>query len=206
MFEISGTKVYGLAESLVAAGLPKDTGIIEDFFKKQDDIYHDYNCEIRAEKLGNVPIGSGHDCFLKGIIVQMNIRYPQYFSLQFQRYHFHDIISSQSKMHKILTFNIDKQCNEYTDIRAIELLQECIQQYKKAASIEAKNHLFKRILANTPMGFELTMRVSTNYLQLKTIYSQRVNSDAKRMDEWRIFCNWCESLPYFKQFVLKGGK
>jgi hypothetical protein len=205
MFEITSTRVYGLEESLAAAALPKDTCKVSKIFDAValDNHYEEDNIK-RGRRLGRVPIGSGHDCFLKGIVVQMNIRYPQYFSLQFQRYHFHDIISSQSKMHKMINFDIDEQCNHYTDKRAVAILKEYIERYRFAIDERDKNHIFKQILANTPMGFELTMRVSTNYLQLKTIYFQRVNSDAKRMDEWKIFCEWCENLPYFKEFILKG--
>jgi hypothetical protein len=42
------------------------------------------------------------------------------------------------------------------------------------------------------MGFELWMGISTNYLQLKTIYNQR---KAHKLEDWKYFCNWIESLP-----------
>jgi hypothetical protein len=42
------------------------------------------------------------------------------------------------------------------------------------------------------MGFELWMGISTNYLQLKTIYNQRKHH---KLEDWKIFCNWIESLP-----------
>ena len=32
----------------------------------------------------------------------------------------------------------------------------------------------------------------TNYRELKQIYHQRKNH---RLDEWRVFCNWVETLP-----------
>lgn len=202
MFEITSTRVYGLEESLAAAALPKDISKVAANFNHiaMSERYTEPNLK-RAKKLGKVPIGSGHDCFLKGIIVQMNIKYPQYFSLQFQRYHFHDIISSQSKMHRMLEFDVESQCNQYTDPRAIAILKEYIEAYKNEEAADKKTQIFKNVLANTPMGFELTMRVTTNYLQLKTIYAQRVNSDAKRMDEWEIFCDWCENLPLFKELI-----
>ena len=40
----------------------------------------------RAEKLARTPNGSGHNNFLKGIIVQFDLQYPEYFSPQLQRY------------------------------------------------------------------------------------------------------------------------
>lgn len=38
------------------------------------------------------------------------------------------------------------------------------------------------------------MRVSTNYLQLKTIYKQRRNHKLK--EDWGAICNMIEELPY----------
>ena len=75
---------------------------------------------------GSVPAGSGHDCFLKGVVVQADITAPQYWWLQWQRYHFHDIISSESKMYGILKMNIDVQCNEYVDAPVKEYLKSLL--------------------------------------------------------------------------------
>ena len=41
-------------------------------------------------------------------------------------------------------------------------------------------------------GFELAARMTTNYLELKTIYRQRRNH---RLPDWHMFCDWVESLP-----------
>lgn len=42
--------------------------------------------------------------------------------------------------------------------------------------------------------------MTTNYRQLKTIYFQRKDH---KLDEWHKFCDWCESLPLFKELCLK---
>ncbi len=55
----------------------------------------------RAAKLAKAPVGSGHDTFLKGIVVTAIIDAPTYWWLQASRYHWFDIISSQSKMYQI---------------------------------------------------------------------------------------------------------
>ena len=43
-----------------------------------------------------------------------------------------------------------------------------------------------------PMGYELWAGISTNYLQLKTIYKQR---RWHKLDDWREFCAFIEGLP-----------
>ena len=110
--QIKNVKVYGLEESILASGYPMQTGEpvdLEDIFdpavsKLNNYLYagiDDSKDVVRAKKLAKTPVGSGHNNFLKGIIVQFDLQYPEYFSPQLQRYHWVDIVSSQSKMHKI---------------------------------------------------------------------------------------------------------
>jgi len=54
-------------------------------------------------------------------------------------------------------------------------------------------------MSNLPMGLELTMRVTSNYLQLKSIYHQR---KGHRMSFWKDYCDWVENLPFFRELVL----
>ena len=48
------------------------------------------------------------------------------------------------------------------------------------------------MIYNIPSVFEYTAGMVTNYRQLKTIYGQRKNH---RLNEWKEFCKWIESLP-----------
>ena len=59
--------------------------------------------------------------------------------------------------------------------------------------VRDKRTMFHYILSNTPLGFELWTRISTNYLQLKTIYLQRKNHNLFDWEE--DFCNFIKSLP-----------
>ena len=57
-----------------------------------------------------------------------------------------------------------------------------------------KENLFNIIIANTPCGLMLTARMTTNYLQLKSIVNQRSNH---KMQEWRLLCDYFKTLPMF---------
>ena len=57
-----------------------------------------------------------------------------------------------------------------------------------------KENLFNMIIANTPSGLMLTARMTTNYLQLKSIVNQRSNH---KMQEWRLLCDYFKTLPMF---------
>jgi hypothetical protein len=173
----SNTRVYGFEESITASGYPKAVDVSKTTFSLD-----------RAKKLAACKSGTGHDCFLKGIVVQTNITAPSYWWPQFQRYHFADIISSQSKMHCINSFDIENSCNKYVDPEIKKILSKYVQEYNN----EKTTDNFLKVLSNTPMGFNLTARIVTNYLQLKTIYIQRRNH---KLPEWKEFCKWISSLP-----------
>lgn len=152
------------------------------------NLKHAMKCFKRMELLASCSPGSGHDSALKGITVQMNITAPIYWWAQWDRYHFQDTISSQSTMHRILEMDIEKQCNEYTDPRVIEIVMGLIGEYKELKAVGADKtvleDMFQKIISTTPRGLCLTRRVTTNYLQLKSMDIQR---RGHKLVEWRQF-------------------
>lgn len=194
--EILNTKVYGLHDSIIKSGYPMQTEISFNILTSEmKDTDFD-----RAERLGKTPIGSGHDNYLKGVIVQADFTAPQYWWIQAERYNWFDFVSSQSKMHRILKMNLTKQCNEYVDIRVVNILEEYIELYNNLPKNDnAKRKVFHKIISNTPMGLNLTAGITTNYLQLKTMVFQRRNH---KMDDWSVdFIEWCNSLPMFLDLI-----
>ena len=185
MSSINNVSIYGLEESIAASGYPMSTEIMNlvDLKKASEKDYQ------RANKLGSTPIGSGHDQFLTSIIVQFDLTFPLKAWVELQRYHFIDFCSSMSTMHRISKMDLNKSCNQYVDKKILDLLQELIYNYNENPT----NENFYKLIYNIPSGFEYTARLTTNYRQLKTIYSQRKNH---RLPDWRIFCDWIEELPY----------
>ena len=92
MLEIKNIQVFGLERSFKASGNPMKLGEINTTIN--ESISSDID---RAYKLGSSLSGSGHDNFMKGIIVQFDIKYPQYWTPEYQRYKFESIISSQRR-------------------------------------------------------------------------------------------------------------
>lgn len=189
--KINNTKIYGLENAIRCSKYPMTVDIEKT------------NVEITktVKKLGHAKVGSGHDNFLKGIIVQFDLTFSNKAWVEMERYHFVDIISSQSTMHRITQFELRSQCNSYVDEKIIEIVQEKINLYN---SLENKDtgfakELYLEILYNIPSGLELTAGISTNYQQLKTIYYQRRNH---RLPDWQNFCNWIEKLPEFKELII----
>jgi hypothetical protein len=163
-------------------GEPKDMQL-------NDSIWTGDKVDIRTKKLANTPIGSGHNNFLKGIIVQFDLQYPEYFSPQLQRYSWIDIVSSQSKMHRLIYRQLEiEDFTEGVSGSTVDYINALIKMYNLTK--DPKD--FQRIISNLPSGYLKWMGISTNYLQLKTIYQQRKNH---KLDEWKYFCNWIETLP-----------
>ena len=191
---ISDVCVYGLEESIKASKYP----MIVDTNKATSEITN------RTTSLASAPKGSGHDNFLKGIVVQFDLKMTPKMSVELERYHFIDFVSSQSTMHRITKFDLDKAYIKYVDKRIIEIMKEKVQLYNELVdkNTEYAKELYLEILYSNPCGFQLTSRMTTNYQQLKTMYSQR---NIHRLPEWRAFCEWVKTLPYANEFIIGEG-
>lgn len=194
-FKIEHTEVYGLRKAIIASGNAMRTTM--------DDNTAEYTEKDlkRACSLGNTGTGEGHDNFLNAIIVQFDLYAPLYMWKQIQRYHFMDFASSQSTMHRLAKFDVGTQCVEGTDPVILSRYQELLDSYNAMEpSCDEKAILWRTLVASLPCGFVLGATMTTNYRQLKTIYFQRKNHKLK---EWHEFCEWCETLPLFKELCLK---
>ena len=220
MLEISNIRVYDLKESVIAC---------RNAMRLDPPEYTDEEFEKslgRAKKLVDASKSSEnvkcHDNFLTGIRVSFDLKYSQYITKQFQRYHWFDYVSSNSMMHRLVKMDADKICNKYVSKKCIDTLNADIEQYNRIAECEDFNGAtfelrdgtvlstqskgealywaYMKCISDCPMGAELFVRVSTNYKQLQTIYWQRKNHKLK--EDWGEFCKFVESLPYAKELIL----
>lgn len=204
MPEINNVNVYGLENSIRAAKYPKSVNL--------ESLDTTLTKGIKA--CANCKTGEGHDNFLKGIIVQFDLTFSNKAWVELQRYHFIDFVSSQSTMHKITKFDIKQQCNRYVDSRIIDIVQDKINEYNRLNELnevnvfskerqDIMNELYLEILYNVPSGFQITAGMTTNYQQLKTIYQQRRHHS---LPDWKMFCDWCLTLPLFKELCVDRNK
>ena len=196
-FSIGNEYVYGLERAVKASGNPMRTKIDPTAPGEKD--------YLRASRLGSAQNGLGHDNFLKGITLQVDVRAPLYWWKEAQRYHWFDFVSSQSTMHCLLKFDVREQCVEETDPVVLRRVEELVEEYRAIPDDEAhraeQKAKWRTIVASLPCGFMLAATMVTNYQQLKTMYIQRRHHKLK---EWHVFCDWCESLPRFLE--LTGAK
>lgn len=203
---VSDCHVYDLDESVRASKYP----MAVDHNKTNSEITD------RTKSLGRTGMGEGHDNFLSGIVVNFDFTITNKMWVEAERYHFFQIVSSQSTMHRISKIGENRNnFDSHVDTRTLSILNEKIAEYNRLVSLatpddlnvtQKRDELLKEayldILMNVPAGLKLTARISTNYRQLKTIYYQRKNH---RLPEWRKFCNWMETeLPHFKELCLNA--
>ena len=203
---VSDCHVYDLDESVRASKYP----MAVDHNKTNSEITD------RTKSLGRTGMGEGHDNFLSGIVVNFDLTITNKMWVEAERYHFFQIVSSQSTMHRISKIGENRNnFDSHVDTRTLSILNEKIAEYNRLCGLSTPDDLNIRqereellkeayldILMNVPAGLKLTARISTNYRQLKTIYYQRKNH---RLPEWRKFCNWMENeLPHFKELCLNA--
>lgn len=191
--KIENVKIYDLEESIIASGYPLRT-ITQMKEIEEKDLK-------RAEKLSVLSVrdNGAHGQFLTGIRVAFDLTFSNKAWVEAERYRFLEFVSSQSTMHRITKFDLDKQYNQYVDSKVIDIMKEKVSEYNNMEDGPDKVEKYLEILYTNPAGFELTARMTTNYRCLKNIYKQRKNH---RLPEWREFCKWVETLPYAKELIL----
>lgn len=223
--KIDNVNVYGLAESIVASGLPKlkaydahDFGC--DVLKVADQLPRDELCDDEAsfspdartarhlkratEQLSQFPAGEGHHCFMCGIIVQCNVTAPRFWWPQMQRYHFVDIVSSTSTMHtlKALVEAWDRlQGEEHADELRV-LMDNRFSKDTDKHSIGMFMWYARHWLEREGTIQELKANMPEGFMQtarITTNYRALKTIWHQRhthpLAEWREFCAWIEGLP-----------
>lgn len=169
--------------------------------------------------------GSDHSKYLRYIVVQLDITAPLYWWKEFKTYRrgrqFMDDgdefldpeelemfieTNSCSTMHKIHAnefaledFSHEKLLQGYVNdlfINSRGKLIDTIEHlnFMRTMYLETKDKLFwEQMIILLPSSYNQKRTVQLNYQVLKSMYFARKNH---KLDEWREFCKWIESLPY----------
>lgn len=224
MLQIHNVQVYNLTEALIASGNAMRTELVdtkaltEEYINSAkeelpqsegltDEINKGLKRCIKLTQAGLKGV-SCHSNYLTGILVSFDVIYPCYWSPESQRYHWFNIVTSSSKMHRLCKMRGEEYFTKYTDKRSIAILQEKIDKYNSIEdntwTVDSPKYIaFMEMLSSCPHGLELFEHVTTNYKQLQTIYAQRKNH--KLLEDWGPFCKMIEGLPYAKELII-GNK
>lgn len=142
------------------------------------------------------PINSGEANILTGVTVNMLVTASIKWWQQAERYHWFQIAMSESVMHSIADPNKELTQDNFaypTPLTAAYIgnRKDVFRTFGKDVPEDIKLCL----IYNVPVSYLETAYVSTNYLQLMTMYRQRRNH---RLPEWQKFCDEVEDLPMMK--------
>ncbi len=151
--------------------------------------------------------GSDHRKFMRMIVVYCDITAPLYWWKEFDTYKVGTVANSCSTMHKIHAkeFTIDDFSHEhlYSDcllediINELNVYRDIYNNYDKQTDKYkaefSKKDIWWQMIQLLPSSYNQKRTVMLNYEVLLNMYKSRSNH---KLDEWREFCKWIESLPY----------
>lgn len=163
--------------------------------------------------------GTDHRKFMRMMPVMVRITAPLYWWKEFDTYKVGTVANSCSTMHKITekVFELEdfstehmlpesvKNMNDIIDslnaARDLYLAYDEARNYyaKKSLLIPSKKQLWWQLIQLLPSSYNQTRNVTLNYEVLYNIYHARKNH---KLDEWREFCKWIETLEF--SFLIIG--
>ena len=152
--------------------------------------------------------GTDHRKFMRMLPVIVIITAPLYWWKEFDTYKVGTVANSCSTMHKIHAkeFTIDDFSNEHLGNDSLSVLQFTIDHLNRARDayleMKDKNHWWQMIQL-LPSSYNQKRSVMMNYEVLANIYRQR---KGHKLDEWKTFREWIESLPYSEIITLKESE
>lgn len=163
--------------------------------------------------------GSDHRKFMRMLPVCIRITAPLYWWKEFDTYKVGTVANSCSTMHRIAEkeFTWDDFSHDHLDVRTRRILEETIKalnDYRKMYvnynpddfeinGCPSKKDIWWQMIQLLPSSYNQTRNVTLNYEVLANIYKARRNH---KLDEWRDFCNWIETLPYSDLITGKETK
>lgn len=142
--------------------------------------------------------GTDHRKFMRMIAVYVDLTAPLYWWKEFDTYKVGTVANSCSTMHKIHAkeFTLDDFSHEHLLDAFKADLKRLIAALNVARDkfLETKDKAFWwQMIQLLPASYNQKRTVMLNYEVLANMYKSRKNH---KLDEWRDFCHWIESLPY----------
>ena len=150
--------------------------------------------------------GTDHRKFMRMIVVYANITAPLYWWKEYETYKVGTVTNSCSTMHKIHSKEIvlDDFSIEHLTEGNRQGFEQCVLSALNTARenfIETKDKLWWwQMIQMLPSSYNQKRTVMLNYEVLANMYESRKNH---KLDEWRDFCKWAETLPYSE--LITGG-
>ena len=160
-----------------------------------------------------VAAGSDHSKFMRMIHVQCDWEAPLYWWKEADTYKVGTVANSCSTMHKVADkeFSADDFSHEHLTKYSMENLDYTIAQLNfwrgiylnggQVTNFDGTDRIFEpkdkdawwQLIQLLPSSYNQRRTFMVNYEVLANIYKSR---RGHKLDEWRRFCDWIETLPY----------
>jgi hypothetical protein len=169
--------------------------------------YHqvEMGIEDHALALKLAKAGSEHAKYLRQIFVSVDITAPLKWWDETDQYSFFTT-NSTSSMHTLGKNHITPDAFSFEDVdddlgnSYMALLNEARNRWERSGKKKPSRE-WRQMVMLAAMGFNYRRTFTSNYGQLRTMYHQRKKH---RLQEWREFAEWVESLPYSELITLKS--
>ena len=160
--------------------------------------------------------GPVHAKYRRMITVYVDITAPLYWWKEFDTYKVGTVANSCSTMHKIHAkeFELGDFSTEHlfdedsfgVQVYSLDVFRQIIESLNIArdAYLATKDKRYwNQMIQLLPSSYNQKRTVMLNYEVLTGIYPSRKNH---KLDEWHVFCDWIEKLPYSELIVGEKEK
>lgn len=172
---------------------------------------HDLMCRLAKA-------GTDHRKYLRMMPVFMNVTAPLYWWKEFDTYKVGTVCNSCSTMHKIQAkeFSLENFSYEHLEDYSMENLNDIIIKlnfwrdvYLNGGYVPLRNgnsRIFEpkdkdawwQMIQLLPSSYNQKRSIMLSYEVLANMYKSRVGH---KLNEWRNFCKWIETLPYSELII-----
>ena len=152
--------------------------------------------------------GPDHGKFLRMITVTVDVTAPLYWWKEADQYKISTVTNSCSTKHKIHSkkFEVADFSHEHLSLLGLNMLKVLVDQLEanRLKFVETKDKRYWwQLIQLLPSSYNQRRTFFLNYANLRSMYHARKNH---KLDEWRVFCQWVESLPYASELIIGGDK
>ena len=159
--------------------------------------------------------GSDEAKFRRMIVVYLDVTAPMYWWKEADTYKVGTVRNSCSTMHKIHAkeFTLDDFSTEHLETLArfdedgemhkpymvLKVVIDCLNACRNSYLQTKDKTDWWQMIQLLPSSYNQRATLMLNYEVLANMYHARKNH---KLDEWRSFCKWIETLPYAKELII----
>ena len=204
MIDFNRVYVMNLENAIRGARNPMNSWARSDSYYDENGQYvlgeNDLSLAKRLRNAGT----SDHRKYLRQVMLSVDITAPMYWWKEYDTYKVATVANSTSTMHKIHSkpFELDDFSHDHLTENGLKVLRALVDEMEKIRLeyVETKDKaLWYDLIQLLPSSYNQMRTCTLNYETLINIYKSRKHH---KLDEWRSFCEWIETLPYANELII----